>query len=178
MTYRLFMAIAALGAATSGCADQPAKTPLSATSPTGQGDGSARRAQGEELPGKDPNQGNIHIHPRLAKLCNVSAAYFSFDSANLSGEAKAAMDSLAKCFTTGAAKNETMQLVGHADPRGEPEYNFALGQRRAGTVEMHLTQRGVPADRIETSSRGELDAVGTNEASWAKDRKVEINLAD
>jgi outer membrane protein OmpA-like peptidoglycan-associated protein len=55
---------------------------------------------------------------------------------------------------------------------------MGLGQRRAGNVEQFLTTRNVPATRIESSSRGELSATGTDEASWARDRKVEISMAE
>ena len=71
-----------------------------------------------------------------------------------------------------------MTITGHADPRGETEYNFALGQRRAGTVETFLIDRKLPKARIESSSRGELDATGTDEEGWAKDRRVDISLAE
>ncbi|MCA9618918.1 MAG: OmpA family protein [Myxococcales bacterium] len=67
---------------------------------------------------------------------------------------------------------------GHCDPRGELTYNFALGQLRAGTVENHILARGVERSRVESSSRGELDAVGIDETSWALDRSVAISMTD
>lgn len=129
-----------------------------------------------DIPEKNPNQGSIQLGPKLAKLCPMPTAYFEFDSSALSGEAKKALQSLVTCFTTGKAKGESMRIVGHADPRGEEEYNFGLGQKRAGSVAAVLIEMGLEEDRIETSSRGELDAIGTDEASWKKDRKVEILL--
>jgi outer membrane protein OmpA-like peptidoglycan-associated protein len=44
------------------------------------------------------------------------------------------LDALAKCFVDGKAQNEELRLVGHADPRGDEDYDFALGQRRAASV--------------------------------------------
>ena len=167
--------VAALGlAALTACSDKPPETPASASGDT-QGQDQAMQ---DKYPDKDPNKGNIQIGPKLAKLCAIPEAYFPFDSASLSPQASKALDALAACFVSGAAKDESMSIVGHADPRGETDYNFALGQRRAGTVEKELTKRKVPSDRIESSSRGELDASGTDEASWAKDRRVDIVLAE
>lgn len=126
----------------------------------------------------DASKGNIVIDSKLAELCNIRNAYFAFDSSSLSNEARKALDDLATCFTTGNAKGKSMRVVGHADPRGELEYNLALGQRRAGMVAHHVVKRGVNESRVESSSRGELDAVGEDEKSWALDRKVDISLGD
>ncbi|MEX1362758.1 MAG: OmpA family protein [Nannocystaceae bacterium] len=127
---------------------------------------------------EDPGQGDVSIDPELAKMCDLPEADFSFDSAKLSPEAKTALDALAACFVDGPAKDRRMTLVGHADPRGDEEYNLGLGQRRAGSVATYLGQKGLADERLETSSRGELDATGTDEASWARDRRVDIGLAD
>jgi len=162
----------AMGASLIGCSDPPPpKEPTQPVAPP-------TAAMEESTPSKAPTAGNIQLGPKLAKLCEMPTAYFAFDSANLSDEAKSALDVLAKCFTEGNAKNERMSMVGHADPRGETEYNFGLGQRRAGSVEELLKSRGVGAERIESSSRGELDATGTDEETWAKDRRVDIELMD
>lgn len=134
----------------------------------------------ENHPDKDPNKGKIRIGPKIQELCNIDAeqANFDFDSAALSAGAKATLDALAECFTTGPAKDYGMNLVGHADPRGSEDYNFALGQRRAGSVASYLAGKGLGDDRVESSSRGELDAKGTDDASWADDRRVDILLAE
>jgi peptidoglycan-associated lipoprotein len=69
-----------------------------------------------------------------------------------------------------------MRLVGHADPRGSSDYNMVLGGSRADTVKTFLTMKGMPGGRIATTSRGEMDASGTDDASWAKDRRVDVLL--
>ena len=124
-----------------------------------------------------PEQATVSVDDRIATMCNIPETHFDFDSDNLSPSAKSTLQALANCFIDGPAKDESMRLVGHADPRGTENYNLALGQRRAGTVAGYLTNSGLADARIETSSRGELDAVGTDESSWAQDRRVEILLA-
>ena len=71
-----------------------------------------------------------------------------------------------------------MLIVGHADPRGKPEYNVVLGGRRADNVGSAMMKAGPPEAQLQSSSRGELDATGTDEASWSADRRVDILLAE
>ena len=128
-------------------------------------------------PAEAEGPSDVHVDERIARMCNMPTPNFEFDSAQIGPDAQAALDILAECFLTGAAKAEDLRLVGHADPRGDEEYNFALGQRRASGVAGYLEAKGLPSTRIETSSRGELDASGTDEPSWARDRRVDIVLA-
>lgn len=66
-------------------------------------------------------------------------------------------------------------LEGHADWRGTAEYNLGLGERRAGAARQYLTSLGVEASRIETSSKGDLEATeNANDTQMAQDRRVEI----
>jgi peptidoglycan-associated lipoprotein len=126
--------------------------------------------------GADDDSSNVRIDDKIKNMCNLPEAHFGFDSASVSASAKTMLDKLAECFISGPAKGMNMKIVGHADPRGETEYNFALGQRRAGSVATYLTKAGLEDGRLEASSRGELEATGSDDAGWAKDRRVEILL--
>jgi peptidoglycan-associated lipoprotein len=67
-------------------------------------------------------------------------------------------------------------IEGHADERGTPEYNVALGERRAKSVRDYLVARGVEADRLNTTSYGEERPV-CNEGSedcWQLNRRAEF----
>jgi peptidoglycan-associated lipoprotein len=121
--------------------------------------------------------GSIHIDERILRACgDLPTAHFAFDSAAVQADAAAALDALARCFMTGPLAGRAMLLVGHTDPRGEVEYNLALGHRRAGNVGRFLEGRGMQRAQITTTSHGELDASGTDEAGWARDRKVDVAL--
>jgi peptidoglycan-associated lipoprotein len=121
-------------------------------------------------------QAQISISDEIKKACGISDpdAYFAFDSAKLTGQEDRVLGQLADCFTKGPMKGKTMRLVGHADPRGDDEYNMVLGQHRADNVRQFLTTKGLAADRAQTSSRGKMDATGHDEATWAKDRRVDV----
>ncbi len=126
-----------------------------------------------------PTSSSVHIDDRILRACgNLPIAHFAFDSASVQADAAAALDALARCFTTGPLAGRSMLLTGHTDPRGEVEYNMALGQRRAGNVASYLNGRGMERGHLSVTSHGELDATGTDEAGWARDRKVDVTLVD
>ena len=170
----LFFFAAALAALTAGCGDE--KKPKTAN------DATAKPAKVDTTAKKDtttPTSGSIHIDDKITKACgDLPTAHFAFDSSEVSGDAAAALDALARCFVTGPLKGKGMKLIGHADPRGETEYNFGLGQKRAGSVADFLAKKGLEQPRMATSSKGELEATGTDEQGWARDRKVDILLAE
>ena len=126
-----------------------------------------------------PTSGSVQIDPRIAKACgDLPETHFAFDSARVQGDAAGALDAVARCFSTGPLKGKSMRLIGHTDPRGEVEYNLGLGQRRAGSVAGYLGGHGLSNGAMATSSRGEQDATGTDEQGWARDRRVDIMLAN
>lgn len=128
----------------------------------------------------DGSNGQLNISDEVRKACGISTtdAYFAFDSTNILPQARQLLDKLAACFTTGPLAKRQMRLVGHADPRGDEEYNNVLGGKRADSVKNVLVKSGMAATQIDTTSRGEMDATGTDEAGWARDRRVDVALGN
>jgi peptidoglycan-associated lipoprotein len=126
--------------------------------------------------GQSAADGLVHISEDIRRACGISDtdAHFPFDSAELDQLERPVLAQLAKCFVSGALKGHQMKLVGHTDPRGDTDYNMVLGGSRADTVKTFLMIKGVSGPRIATTSRGELDATGTEETSWASDRRVDV----
>jgi peptidoglycan-associated lipoprotein len=120
--------------------------------------------------------GMVSISDDVKAACGISddEAYFAFNSANVRSKDIKVLDKLRTCFTTGKLKGHSMQLVGHADPRGDDSYNLALGGRRADSVKDIIVSHGMPSTKVVTSSRGEMDATGNDESTWAKDRRVDV----
>lgn len=129
-------------------------------------------------PDDDPKKSNINISDEIRRACGITdtEAFFAYDSANVREQDKAVLAKLAACFTTGPLKGREMRLVGHADNRGEEDYNMVLGQNRADNVKNAIVSAGMTASKALTTSRGELDATGSDDASWQKDRRVDIVL--
>jgi len=131
-------------------------------------------------PGQDPQQSNVSISDAIRKACGISEteAYFAFNSSNVRSQDKAVLGKLAQCFMSGPLKGRQMLIVGRADSRGEDEYNMVLGEKRAGNVKAAIGKEGLTLAKMNTNSRGEMDANGTDEASWEKDRRVDILLSE
>ncbi len=142
------------------------------------------KTSSKRLPDKAPDSPEasaVHISPEILKACGIkeSDAYFAFDSTNLRDDDVRVLTAVAKCFSTGGALGgRTMNLVGHADPRGSAEYNMTLGQSRADAVAGYIVGKGVEKSHAQTTTRGAMDASGSDEPGWAKDRRVDILLVN
>lgn len=132
----------------------------------------------KETPAEATGAGNVQIAVEILKACGIpdADAYFPFDSAHLEKKDIGPLNAVATCFSTGPLKGRSMRLVGHADPRGAPAYNMTLGQARADSVQKYLVDKGVQLANVQSTSRGAMDATGTDEAGWARDRRVDIML--
>lgn len=125
----------------------------------------------------------VNVDNDIIKACNLKfeniedAPKFDYDSESLTPGEKSVLEAIAKCLTTGPLKGRAVDLVGRADPRGETEYNMTLGAKRARSVHQFLGGLGVAGDKLHDTSRGELDATGTDEVGWRKDRRVDVRLA-
>jgi peptidoglycan-associated lipoprotein len=76
----------------------------------------------------------------------------------------------------GANANKRIRLEGHADERGTREYNLALGERRAASIQNFLIVNGASRSQIELVSYGEERPAdtGTSDAAYQRNRRVEI----
>lgn len=120
----------------------------------------------------------LEVSEEIARICALPDAHFPFDSSEIVGDARDALDKLAACFTEGELAGRHLKIIGHADPRGTEEYNLGLGQRRAAAVATYLEGKGIAGQKIESVSVGEFEARGKDEAGWVGDRRVEILLGD
>jgi len=108
----------------------------------------------------------------LAKLRSEHIIYFDFDVSNVSDQFAAILDAHAKFLN---ANSDVKVLVeGHADERGTPEYNIALGERRAKAVATYLENMGVSANQLNVVSYGEEKPMvkDRSENAFAKNRRA------
>ena len=98
--------------------------------------------------------------------------YFDTDRYNVDAADGATLQSQAQWLARYPGKRITVE--GHADERGTRDYNLALGERRANAAKTYLIGLGVGAERIQTVSLGKERpvALGSDEASWAKNRRA------
>lgn len=100
--------------------------------------------------------------------------YFAYDSSDLSDTDRDIIAAHGRFL----AKNPTMnvEIDGNTDERGSREYNLALGERRASTVEQIMTLQGAQKSQLHVVSFGEERPVaqGHDEESWRQNRRAEL----
>lgn len=99
-------------------------------------------------------------------------AFFAFDSAEISSEARQNLKSQALYMKKNPNINITLQ--GRCDERGSTDYNLALGALRAGNAAHVMTGEGIESERIKTISYGKENPIytGTGEKVWALNRNT------
>jgi len=99
---------------------------------------------------------------------------FDYDSSAIRDEFRPLLEHHAQYLRDN--KQIKIILQGHTDERGSPEYNIALGQRRAEAVLQALSLLGVPENQMEAVSFGEEKPVaeGHDESAWSQNRRTEI----
>jgi peptidoglycan-associated lipoprotein len=161
--------ILAASLAVAGCGSKKPKPDANAGANTSQSGadaagvgGSQASEEGAEAPG--PLEGV------LAKR----TVYFDFDSSEVRGEGTDIVAAHAKYLASNGGMK--VRLEGHTDERGSREYNIGLGERRAQAVRRALLLQGAAESQVSTVSYGEERpaAAGSDEAAWAKNRRVEI----
>jgi len=107
----------------------------------------------------------------LAKLRAEHIIYFDFDTSTVSSDFSAILDAHAKFLNN---TNTNVLVEGHADERGTPEYNIALGERRAKAVVTYLENMGVSSSQLSVVSYGEEKAMikDRSESAFAKNRRA------
>ena len=81
--------------------------------------------------------------------------YFAWDRSDLDAAAQRVID-----MAAAAARSSTqarINLVGHADLSGSPDYNLRLSLRRADAVRQALVARGITADRTNVTGVGDSE---------------------
>ncbi|MDV5170548.1 peptidoglycan-associated lipoprotein Pal [Photobacterium rosenbergii] len=108
---------------------------------------------------------------RSQQLRQEQTVYFKFDNAEIQPDYQDMLTAHAEYLRD----NMEVKVIveGHADERGTPEYNIALGERRANAVAKYLQALGVSASQISIVSYGEEKplVLGHTEADYAKNRR-------
>ncbi|MBT6277564.1 MAG: peptidoglycan-associated lipoprotein Pal [Chromatiales bacterium] len=105
---------------------------------------------------------------------NQTIIYFDYDSPEVRTADLSIVEAHAKYLTDNPGV--AVLLEGHADERGSNEYNVALGEQRALAVANIMQLLGVQNGQLRTVSYGEErpQDTGENEASWERNRRVEL----
>ncbi|MEQ1834410.1 MAG: peptidoglycan-associated lipoprotein Pal, partial [Candidatus Eisenbacteria bacterium] len=160
--------VALLVVTAAGCAKKPAATPPVPPAST-QKDTPVPPPVTPQPPVSQPEPTQPGVTAR-----DLQVVYFGYDSFTLDDGARAALDNNAKMLRDNAALE--VSIDGHCDERGTVEYNQALGQKRAETVQQYLMDAGIASNRFRVISYGKERPAdeGHDESAWSKNRRVEF----
>ena len=99
---------------------------------------------------------------------------FDTNQSTLKAGAYGTLDRLAAALRESSGRKVTIE--GHTDNVGSDEANLGLSERRAQSVQMALTQRGVARDQITAIGKGENFPVASNDDANGRqsNRRVEL----
>ena len=124
-------------------------------------------------PNADQGYGTDYTGPQ--SLRDNNTVYFKYDSDQIQDEYVSLMQAHAQYLRDNP--DSRIIIEGHTDERGTPEYNIALGERRARAVARYMQNLGVDVNQLSIVSYGEekpLDP-GHAESSWKKNRRAVVN---
>ena len=121
-------------------------------------------------------RGAARVKAELDRACKVQVygINFDFDKATLRPDSEAALNAILQVFN--AYPDLALELAGHTDKVGKPDYNAKLSEARVNTVCGWLVGKGVKAERISAKGYGDSQPIATNESpeGRAKNRRVEL----
>jgi OOP family OmpA-OmpF porin len=101
--------------------------------------------------------------------------YFDTDKDSLRPDSQATLQEIAKLLT--AQPKLDVEVVGHTDNQGKPEYNLDLSRRRAAAVVRELESKyGITVGRLGSFGCGFYSPIASNDSEdgRAKNRRVEL----
>ena len=114
--------------------------------------------------------------PKVSDEVMQSDIHFDFDKSTLTPTAQENLMQKAEWLRENP--DAIVTIEGNCDERGTPEYNLALGERRAESAKAFLVDLGIDASKLNTISYGEERPVDPrhNEEAWAKNRRDHFDV--
>jgi outer membrane protein OmpA-like peptidoglycan-associated protein len=100
---------------------------------------------------------------------------FPTDSAELTPETRATLDTLARAVQTDALAGFAFNVEGHADARGDAAHNLQLSVLRAEAVVRYLiNEHGILAERLTAVGKGSSEPLNKDRVDAPENRRVTI----
>ena len=108
---------------------------------------------------------NRNPAPAPQTITLAADALFAFGRSDLgamSPTGRASLDALVARLRSEYIQLDRMNIIGHADPLGQPGPNERLSMDRANTVQQYLAQAGLGNVRMSSEGRGSREPVATH----------------
>jgi outer membrane protein OmpA-like peptidoglycan-associated protein len=100
---------------------------------------------------------------------------FTTNSSDLTEEARAALDVVARALQADRLANFNFAIEGHADARGNSDENLKLSQERAESVVTYLVGRHhIDSQRLRPIGKGSTEPMNTGRIDAPENRRVTI----
>ncbi len=122
--------------------------------------------------------GGDALKSELARHCHVAltGVLFDFNKSTLKPESDAVLKRVGGLMAKDAALR--VEIQGHTDNVGTPEYNLTLSQARAASVAAWLVSHGVAANRLTAKGYGLTMPVADNKTDEGRARNRRVEIAD
>ncbi|RPI51364.1 MAG: peptidoglycan-associated lipoprotein Pal [Acidobacteria bacterium] len=147
----------------------PTPPPTAGTTPPAPPEPMREPMPPEPLPSDDVAGRSLDDLNRDSPLRPV---FFELDSSDVSDASRTTLQANAAVLKK--YPSWVITIEGHCDERGTPEYNLALGERRAVSARQYLISLGVDASRLRTVSYGSefpFDPAH-QESAWSRNRRA------
>ena len=130
-------------------------------------------ADGLELRDDQNSIENGYYNGKEMIVGKLPSIYFGFDSASIPTTERIKLQDVANYLTNNPSEN--LLIEGRSDWYGTADYNIALSDRRANSALEYLKTLGADTSRIETLSKGSLEAtIGLSKTQASQDRRADL----
>jgi outer membrane protein OmpA-like peptidoglycan-associated protein len=131
-----------------------------------------------EVKATRPAPGPDRVVLTASNIAILDKVQFDTGKATLLKESYSLLDEVAKVMKDNP-QIELVQVEGHTDSTGSPDFNRKLSQERAESVVKYLTGKGVKNARFEAKGFGPDRPIADNttDAGREANRRVEFNIA-
>lgn len=112
----------------------------------------------------------------IGSITTIGDIFFDFNKATLKPESFYSLDKLAELLK--AKSTWVVEIQGHTDSIGTPEFNSKLSRERAQAVVDYLKDKGIASKRLQAEGFGALKPVSENasEEGRRKNRRVAFRI--
>jgi outer membrane protein OmpA-like peptidoglycan-associated protein len=114
----------------------------------------------------------------IGKRFRLSNVYFEQSSSQIRSQSYPQLDKLVNTMKLNPKMK--IEIMGYTDNNGDPRLNLSLSHFRATVVSNYLFNKGVPAERIKVTGKGQEEPIAPNdtEENRIKNRRVEFIIRE
>jgi outer membrane protein OmpA-like peptidoglycan-associated protein len=122
-----------------------------------------------------PDKGSVIIQDN--NIIILDKIQFAYNSAEILPASNKILDAVATTLNH-HPEFTLVEVAGHADERGNDQYNLHLTQDRVNSVMRALIARSTDKSRLRSKGYGEFCPLdpGHNETAWEQNRRVEFKI--